>query len=268
MNVRSMGKRRVVFGVAVSGLLMLAAYTLVMSAFNSAESASTGLPHSFKNGEIADANQVNANFDALLLAIQGLQGSVATMGEQFTALENKVDTLGGESTALGTRLAAVEGQVDSLEADLPAVDGRVSKIEEKAATAKGQRVVFAEAETSLILTKSWQSILPISITVPSSGTIHVHANASIRLGAGACNPALLGIASGDDDPPQHIVARVEHCDPDTGANIPATAQLVVERVPAGTYTLHLVGMRVLDSGGTIEVSRPQMSVTFLPDLGE
>ena len=126
------------------------------------------------------------------------------------------------------------------------------------------QIQFSEADVSVQLSTSWQTVLQVTINVPGSGKVHVIANASVNVGADSGNPALLGLALTPNGTPTHIVARVTYSDPDLGATLAATTQYV-DSVASGTHTYYLVAKRLIDTGGGISVSRPQISATFFPD---
>ena len=127
----------------------------------------------------------------------------------------------------------------------------------------GPRVAFNEADVSVQLSTSWQTVLQVTIEAPASGDIHVIANSSIIIGADSGNPALIGISLASGGAPVNMPARVNYYDPDLGATHAATTQHV-ESVGAGSHTFYLVAARMLDTGGTISVSRPQITATFFP----
>lgn len=128
----------------------------------------------------------------------------------------------------------------------------------------GPIVELTEAFTPVVLTTSWQTVLQISISVPSSGKIHLIANATVHFGLDAANSAWLGIAAASGGTPSHIFAEVRHWDPDRSANLGATTQWLTPVEP-GSHTYYLVATRPFNTGATIEVKRLQISATFYPE---
>lgn len=125
-------------------------------------------------------------------------------------------------------------------------------------------VRFIEDGDSVQLTTSWQTVVQVGIDAPASGTVHVIGNASFNIGPDAGSPALLGIALTQNGAPANIAARVDYFDADQGATLAATTQYVGP-VNAGSHTFFLVAEKLLNTGGTISVSRSQFTVTFIPD---
>lgn len=125
-------------------------------------------------------------------------------------------------------------------------------------------VEFNESDFSVSLTTSWQTVIDVDINVPANGRVHIIANASFNIGSDAGNPALMGISAVPNGTPENIVARVDHFDPDTGATLTATTQYV-DDVGPGMHTFYLVAERPINTGGSLSISRPQISVTYYPE---
>jgi hypothetical protein len=123
-------------------------------------------------------------------------------------------------------------------------------------------VELNQADTSINMTTSWQTVLQISITAPSSGKIHLIGNAWLNV---AGNDGDLGIAPTGGTP--SFVQRANHLDHTDGAraNVPTSVQWVTSVGP-GTHTYALMTRRLLNNDGHISSAvSPQLSATFYPD---
>ena len=149
-------------------------------------------------------------------------------------------------------------------AEIEALETQIDDNEARITTLEGTQVVFEQSALSFVIDLEFQSVLAIAIDAPSAGTVHIIGNASFNIGASACNAALLGIAAEPTGPPLNFTARVDTCDFDLGSTLAATTQFVTG-VPQGLQTFYLVARRQIDTGGIIEVSRMQMTVTFIPE---
>lgn len=69
-----MNRRRLVLGIAAACLLVVPGVLVAVAS----------VPHTFSNGQFADATQVNANFTALENAVNGLGLTVTRVSAQIT----------------------------------------------------------------------------------------------------------------------------------------------------------------------------------------
>jgi hypothetical protein len=114
---------------------LAAVLTLALVAVPIAVWATVTLPHTFSNGTVADADEVNANFAALVAAVEANQARLDEIGQMFlttsacpaghTAVEDGYIRLGGSGLTLATqpRTLASPGHGHSAGTLTTALDG-------------------------------------------------------------------------------------------------------------------------------------------------
>ncbi len=112
----------------------------VLSSPASTTASSVFVPHTFINGEIADANQVNENFTVIA-------ASVNDNDRRVEALEATVKALQDELLAITGTLSSVDGRLTS---GIEALDDRVDEIADRLPSVEESRVLerFSLDETS------------------------------------------------------------------------------------------------------------------------
>jgi hypothetical protein len=259
--------------IALATLISVTTLLLAKTAVTNALLPPPPTLKTFVNGQLANADEVNSNFNTILGRIAQVHQDLNDRLSSAEALITQIQTGDKPDVArLKADFEELQRQVQRTETNLTVLDGQlatqgadISDLRGRLVTREGQRMAFAEADTNRTLTTSWQSVLQVTIEIPSTGKVHIIGNASFELGD--CNPAQFGISPEPIGFPSHITSRVEHCGnlDFASANIAATTQYITAVTP-GRRTFHLVARRMLNTGGgTITLVLPQMSVTFLPD---
>lgn len=123
----------------------------------------------------------------------------------------------------------------------------------------GPVIEFGEAESTIQLTSSWQTINSNVIDVPTSGKIHVVANASFGFND-VGRSLYLGISLTDGGSPANIATMLHTVD---YSMLCGTTQYVTSVSP-GTHTFYFVAKQQIGSGDTTAAKR-QISIAFFPD---
>jgi hypothetical protein len=271
-TVQRIGTKRWVRRAAVAtGMVFILASMIIPAAIHASR---VSTPHAFRNGDIADAQQMNENFDAVRDAVNDNDSRIDDLLGRVEELER--DASGNGPSAGDVADALVENHLDEIRGlqgnpgprGADGQDGVCDPSDCQLPVGGGCQITFSEADIdSPILGTNWVTILQLPVNVPSRGSVHLVANATFNISDAAPNPALLGIATTNNGTPVHNVARVAHQqnDPDQSIRLAVTTQVALRDLSPGRPTFFLVARRSGDSGGQISVSFPQMTATFCPD---
>lgn len=109
--------------------------------------AETTVPNSFTSGGIISASEMNANFDALVTAINNLQSSVSTLESDLNTAESTILTLESDLDTAESNIISQGNTIITLESDLDTAESTITTLQTDINNLSNNVILIAGADS-------------------------------------------------------------------------------------------------------------------------